>query len=223
MNASNAQYTVSRNNEQFGPYGFEELKQYVNEGKVLNEDLVFDGANWVQVGQILGFPKPSLNVPLVAPRNMAPSPQQINQQQAVNFMPLLAPMFSSQGWIRFLSVLGFIASGVYVIAAIFSLIGAIGDGIGLVIVFIINLIAGFIFFYPSYLLWCYANTIIQLRSGFQLGALKNAIELQARFWKFKGILALLSIIIIIVIFILILMGVNFLSLELNFPTDKSIN
>ena len=102
MNSSNAQYTVSRNNEQFGPYDFEQLKQYVTEGKVLNNDLVFDGSNWVHVGQIVSSPKPSLNVPLAAARNMTTSPQQFNQQQAVNFMPLLVPMFSSQGWIRFL-------------------------------------------------------------------------------------------------------------------------
>lgn len=215
MNASNAQYTVSRNNEQFGPYDFEELKQYVNEGKVLNEDLVFDGSNWVQVGQILGFPKPSLNVPLVAPRNMAPSPQQINQQRGGNFMPLLVPMFSSQGWIRFLSVLGFIGAVIYGIITLILLVGLL-SGEGGLILFFGNLIAGFLFFYPSYLLWCYANAIIQLRSGFQLGMLKNAIEIQARFWKFMGIVTLVHIILGIVLFGLILMGINFLSQELNF-------
>lgn len=218
MNSSNVQYTVSRNNEQFGPYDFEQLKQYVTEGKVLNDDLVFDGSNWVHVGQILGSPKPSLNVPLAAPRNMTPSPQQFNQQQAVNFMPLLTPMFSSQGWIRFLSVLGFIATVIYAIIAIFSLLGPIGDESRLII-FFENLITVLLFFYPSYLLWCYANTIIQLRSGFQLGALKNAIEIQARFWKFNGILALVSVILVIAILLLAYLEIiNFSNSELNFTT-----
>ena len=212
MNSSNAQYTVSRNNEQFGPYDFEQLKQYVTEGKVLNDDLVFDGSNWVHVGQIVSSPKPSLNVPLAAPRNMAPSPQQFNQQQAVNFMPLLVPMFSSQGWIRFLSVLGFIGTVIYVIVEIVLLVGLL-SGEGGLILFFLNLIAVLLFFYPSYLLWSYANTIIQLRSGFQFGALKKAIELQARFWKFMGIVALVYIILAILLFGLVLMGVSFLGSE----------
>ena len=218
MNSSNSQYTVSRNNEQFGPYDFEQLKQYVNEGKVLNDDLVFDGSNWVHVGQILGSPKPSLNVPLAAPRNMTPSPQQFNQQQAVNFMPLLVPMFSSQGWIRFLSVLGFIGTVINCIITLISLVHLLA-GKGDLIYFFGNLISALLFFYPSYLLWSYANTIIQLRSGFQLGGLKKAIEMQARVWKFYGILALVFVILIILIFLLGYLEVlNFSNSELNFTT-----
>ena len=212
MNSSNVQYTVSRNNEQFGPYDFEQLKQYVNEGKVLNDDLVFDGSNWVHVGQILGSPKPSLNVPLAAPRNMAPSPQQFNQQQAVNFMPLLTPMFSSQGWIRFLSVLGFIGTVINCIITLISLVHLL-SGKGGLILFFLNLIGVLLFFYPSYLLWNYANSIVQLRSGFQLGVLKKAIELQARFWKYVGIVTLVYIILAILLFGLVLMGVSFLGSE----------
>ena len=212
MNSSNAQYTVSRNNEQFGPYDFEQLKQYLTEGKVLNDDLVFDGSNWVHVGQILGSPKPSLNVPLAAPRNMAPSPQQFNQQQAVNFMPLLVPMFSSQGWIRFLSVLGFIGTVINCIITLISLVHLL-SGKGGLILFFLNLIGVLLFFYPSYLLWSYANSIVQLRSGFQLGVLKKAIELQARFWKYVGIVTLVYIILAILLFGLVLMGVSFLGSE----------
>ena len=212
MNSSNVQYTVSRNNEQFGPYDFEQLKQYVTEGKVLNDDLVFDGSNWVHVGQILGSPKPSLNVPLAAPRNMTPSPQQFNQQQAVNFMPLLVPMFSSQGWIRFLSVLGFIGTVINCIITLISL-GHLLSGKGGLILFFLNLIGVLLFFYPSYFLWSYANSIVQLRSGFQLGVLKKAIELQARFWKYVGIVTLVYIILAILLFGLVLMGVSSLGSE----------
>ena len=212
MNSSNVQYTVSRNNEQFGPYDFEQLKQYVNEGKVLNDDLVFDGSNWVHVGQIVSSPKPSLNVPLAAPRNMTPSPQQYNQQQAVNFMPLLAPMFSSQAWIRFLSVLGFIGTVINCIITLISLVHLL-SGKGGLILFFLNLIGVLLFFYPSYLLWSYANSIVQLRSGFQLGVLKKAIELQARFWKYVGIVTLVYIILAILLFGLVLMGVSFLGSE----------
>ena len=212
MNSSNVQYTVSRNNEQFGPYDFEQLKQYANEGKVLNDDLVFDGSNWVHVGQILGSPKPSLNVPLAAPRNMTPSPQQFNQQQAVNFMPLLVPMFSSQGWIRFLSVLGFIGTVINCIITLISLVHLL-SGKGGLILFFLNLIGVLLFFYPSYFLWSYANSIVQLRSGFQLGVLKKAIELQARFWKYVGIVTLVYIILAILLFGLVLMGVSFLGSE----------
>ena len=212
MNSSNVQYTVSRNNEQFGPYDFEQLKQYVTEGKVLNDDLVFDGSNWVHVGQIVSSPKPSLNVPLAAPRNMTPSPQQYNQQQAVNFMPLLAPMFSSQAWIRFLSVLGFIGTVINCIITLISLVHLL-SGKGGLILFFLNLIGVLLFFYPSYLLWSYANSIVQLRSGFQLGVLKKAIELQARFWKYVGIVTLVYIILAILLFGLVLMGVSFLGSE----------
>ena len=56
----------------------------------------------------------------------------------------------------------------------------------------------------------YANTINHLRGGFQINTLKNAIEIQAKWWTFTGIMTLVGIIISVLMVILIIAGVGFL-------------
>lgn len=51
-------YHVTRNGQMYGPYTLEDLQRYVASGHILPTDLAKsdEGAEWVQVGQVLGGP-----------------------------------------------------------------------------------------------------------------------------------------------------------------------
>jgi len=195
------QFIVSRDNEQFGPYTLEQLHQYVNEGSIYPHDLVFDGQNWVNVSQIINPQQPQITSFAVPQITQHPKAQRV--QQGPNLGNVVGPMFNSQKWIRFMSVLGFIVGAFESILVIITIFYGLGIG-----VFFGNLINAVISFYAASLLWKYANSINVLRGAFQINNLKTSIELQARFWTFVGILTLIIVIIMSLILILIVAGIG---------------
>ena len=61
------QFTVKRGHEEFGPYTLDQLRQFVNEGRILPNDHVYDGQNWIYVNQVISTQQPVLNMPSGAP------------------------------------------------------------------------------------------------------------------------------------------------------------
>ena len=49
-------YKMSRDGEEFGPYSYEEIKQYLWDGKIISTDYIFNGLEWVTVTQFLKDP-----------------------------------------------------------------------------------------------------------------------------------------------------------------------
>lgn len=208
------QFTVSRDNEQFGPYTLEQLHQYVNEGSIYPHDLVFDGQNWVNVSQII-TPQQQPQITSFAVPQITQHPKAQRVQQGPNLGNVVGPMFNSQKWIRFMSVLGFIVGAVESILVVSTIFYELGIG-----VFFGNLINAVISFYAASLLWKYANSINVLRGAFQINNLKTSLELQARFWTFVGILTLIIVIIMSLILILIVAGIgNWPAIYQIFPVE----
>ena len=208
------QFIVSRDNEQFGPYTLEQLHQYVNEGSIYPHDLVFDGQNWVNVSQII-TPQQQPQITSFAVPQITQHPKAQRVQQGPNPGNVVGPMFNSQKWIRFMSVLGFIVGAFESILVIITIFKGLG-----IAVFFANLLNVVISFYAASLLWKYANSINVLRGAFQINNLKNSIELQARFWTFVGILTLIIVIIMSLILILIVAGIgNWPAIYQNFPVE----
>jgi len=208
------QFIVSRDNEQFGPYTLEQLHQYVNEGSIYPHDLVFDGQNWVNVSQII-TPQQQPQITSFAVPQITQHPKAQRVQQGPNLGNVVGPMFNSQKWIRFMSVLGFIVGAFESILVIITIFKGLG-----IAVFFANLLNVVISFYAASLLWKYANSINVLRGAFQINNLKNSIELQARFWTFVGILTLIIVIIMSLILILIVAGIgNWPAIYQNFPVE----
>ena len=209
------QFTVSRDNEQFGPYTLEQLHQYVNEGSIYLNDLVFDGQNWVNVSQIINPQKQpqvaSFTVPQITHQPNAQRPQ-----QGPNLGNVVGAMFNSQKWIRFMSVLGFITAAGQGLFTIFVLLT--GGGIFL---FLYSLTLLIIEIYGAKLLWEYANSINVLRGVFQINNLKSAIEIQSRFWTFTGIVTLVFIVLFLLSILLLIVGIG--SLDVNLPDFPSGN
>ena len=208
------QFIVSRDNEQFGPYTLEQLHQYVNEGSIYPHDLVFNGQNWVNLSQII-TPQQQPQITSFAVPQITQHPKAQRVQQGPNLGNVVGPMFNSQKWIRFMSVLGFIVGAFESILVIITIFKGLG-----IAVFFANLLNVVISFYAASLSWKYANSINVLRGVFQINNLKNSIELQARFWTFVGILTLIIVIIMSLILILIVAGIgNWPAIYQNFPVE----
>ena len=56
------QFRISRDNQEYGPYTIEELQQYSSEGSLLKSDYVYDGIEWVLLGQFLERSQKAINV-----------------------------------------------------------------------------------------------------------------------------------------------------------------
>jgi hypothetical protein len=106
---------------------------------------------------------------------------------------VLAMLSQTQPWVRFLSVLGFIVSGLMVLIGLVGLFGfaAIGRGMGLILLLYIPM--ALLYFIPSLFLFRYASRIADLRITRGVVELEDALAAQKSFWKFVGIAALIVI------------------------------
>ncbi len=107
---------------------------------------------------------------------------------------IMAALRATRPWVMFLSVLGFLGSGLLFILGLFVLVAGdnfarqsslsgMGSALGL-----IYFVLGGIYIVPSLLLWRYAASISDFTaSGGQIDLLAAAIERQKSFWRFSGI------------------------------------
>ena len=108
-------------------------------------------------------------------------------------------------WVLFLSILGFIVTGLMVLFGVgFGLLGmaggggsAVGAGMGLLYIAI-----SAIYFFPALFLWRYGSRIGGLMAGGQVQDLENALEAQKSFWRFTGIL----MVVVIVLYVVLIAG-----------------
>ena len=55
-------FRISRDDQEYGPYTIEELRQYLSEGSLLKSDYVHNGIEWVLLGQFLEGSQKAINV-----------------------------------------------------------------------------------------------------------------------------------------------------------------
>ncbi|HUF18392.1 MAG TPA: type II secretion system protein GspG [Thermoanaerobaculia bacterium] len=107
-------------------------------------------------------------------------------------------------WVRFLSVLGFIAAGFMVLAGLaLAVIAMVSEGpefpgiFGLIVGLLYFLLA-LLYIFPSLYLSRYATAIGRaLRPGPKSSAVEEALGHQKSFWKFAGIMALVMLLLYI--------------------------
>ena len=56
------QFRISRDDQEYGPYTIEELQQYSSEGSLLKSDYVYNGIEWVLLGQFLEGSQKAINI-----------------------------------------------------------------------------------------------------------------------------------------------------------------
>ncbi len=101
---------------------------------------------------------------------------------------VVEPLAGTQGWVRFLAVLGFIVCGFMFIAGLFGLVmGLMAGQFQAVVAIIPALLVGCLYLVPSLKLNQYASSISWLRQTQSLNNLARALEAQRAFWAFIGI------------------------------------
>ena len=116
-----------------------------------------------------------------------------------------AQLRRTQPWVRLLAILGFVSAGFMILGGLLA--GAVGAAAGsmetMVLLFIYPLF-GVLYIYPSLCLLRYANSIRTYLSAPLGEHLEAALDAQRAFWKFAGILTLVSIVAAVLIFVLAL-------------------
>jgi Ca2+/Na+ antiporter len=98
-------------------------------------------------------------------------------------------------WVRFISILGFISIGFMIIFAVMMIVGS-GMGTGMIYgaaMAIIYLLLGLLYIVPVLYLHRYASYIGRFLSSGTTEDMETALRYQKSFWKFAGILALITI------------------------------
>ncbi|HVX60867.1 MAG TPA: hypothetical protein VHC19_09700 [Pirellulales bacterium] len=98
-------------------------------------------------------------------------------------------LLQTRPWVRFLSVLGFIAT------ALMAVVGLLGGGLGLAgaggntpaVVMLAYVPLSLVYFFPSLFLWRFADRISKLQTTQAASDMESALEAQRSFWRFVGI------------------------------------
>lgn len=100
----------------------------------------------------------------------------------------------TQPWVRFLSIMGFIASGLMVLLGL--VVGAASAAMGrteMLPVMVMYPIIGVLYVFPSLYLLRYADGIKRFMSSGADQDLATALDAQRSFWKFVGVWTIVSI------------------------------
>ena len=196
------QITVKRGDQLYGPYTVQELENFLNQGNFKTSDLASsDGENWMQISQFPGLGQGS--VPATHPS----SPQRVTRNvsaqggQQVSSL-VIEKLAGTQGWVRFFSVLGFIVFGLIMLGAVGALfLGGMG-----VLLSLVYIVMGTLYFFPTLKLSQYASRIARLRATRSEHDLVAALEAQRSFWAFVGIVTLVVLCLYLVIFVVGFVG-----------------
>ena len=109
---------------------------------------------------------------------------------------------STRPWTRFLSILGFIAAAILIISGIAMMLGRnffpkSTDTPGLMLTGTLNVAVSIFYLIPSIWLYKYSSAISRFLYGGGATELSNALAYQKSFWKYVGILILISMIVAI--------------------------
>ena len=109
---------------------------------------------------------------------------------------MLHSLRQTKPWARLISVLGFLFVGFVVISGIvnmfiFSKVADHGSFIMVILMALMNILMGLLYFFPSLFLFKFASSIGRLLDGGGVKEMEEALVNQKSFWKFAGVLTLI--------------------------------
>jgi hypothetical protein len=114
---------------------------------------------------------------------------------------MIESLRATKPWAQLLAILGFIAAFFMVFSGLFSYIGFsqvshrdMGGPFPFFLISLVNVLMGVLYLIPSYLLLKYATAIGRLLDGGGQHSMEQALSYQKSFWKFVGILGLISMV-----------------------------
>lgn len=140
-------------------------------------------------------------------------PQPSRPGQRVSPM-IMEALTRTKGWVRFFSILGFIACGFLVLAGLVmlvngSVLGEYGFGDGFyVIIGLLYLLCAALYFFPSLKLTQYANRIASLQESHTEDDLVSALDMQRSFWAMIGIMAIVTISLYLLVLLILIVEVS---------------
>ncbi len=122
---------------------------------------------------------------------------------------MLDTMHTTRRWVRFLSIFGFVIAGILFVFFLFQFI-FIRSGVGginnLLMMIVFPVVLFFVYFFPSFLLSKYASSIGRFIKDASTITIENVLKCQKNFWKYVGILLLVTIGVYIIIMVVVLPG-----------------
>ena len=164
-------------------------------------------------GGVSQTPVPQAPVPQAPVTHMPQSPVPSRDGQRVSPM-IMETLTRTKGWVRFFSILGFIACGFLVLAGLVmlvngSVLGEYGFGDGFyVIIGLLYLLCAALYFFPSLKLTQYANRIVSLQESHAEDDLVRALDMQRSFWAMIGIMAIVTISLYLLMLLIFIVGVS---------------
>lgn len=130
----------------------------------------------------------------------------------------IAMLRQTKPWVRFISILTFISAALMIIIGlVMGMAGMAGGAPGSIILLIFYPLLGLLYFFPGLFLFRYANRIRDFMNSSHNQFLDAALEAQKSFWKFVGILTMVSIILsILFVFLGIVAGILGATAAANF-------
>ncbi len=130
-----------------------------------------------------------------------PSPGVDKNRAVLNY--IMNSLRATKPWTRLLSILGFIGTGLTVIVGLGIILGGNflpmpPDAPPLIFVGVFYILTSVLYLVPSIWLSKYSSAIASFLKGGDSVQLGNAIAYQKSFWKFVGILVLVSLVFMIV-------------------------
>ena len=96
-------------------------------------------------------------------------------------------------WVRLMSVLAFIAVGFMALAGLFGGIASVANqDPTMAILLVVYPLFALLYLFPAIYLWRYANRIGEFMRDRSMGTLQAALDAQRAFWKFAGIMVIVS-------------------------------
>ncbi|MGB0837429.1 MAG: hypothetical protein ACPGRE_04965 [Flavobacteriaceae bacterium] len=121
-------------------------------------------------------------------------------------------LIKTSKWAKFLSIMGFIMTGIMVLAAIGMLFfsgttsSALGMGVQGILFSVIYLIMALIYAYPCYLLLKFSNNVSESISNGDSGQLEQALKNQSDMYTFFGIFTIIILAIYLIGIVIALGG-----------------
>ena len=146
--------------------------------------------------------------PMIPP---PPLPASSSSAPTTSPSPVAAQLQRTQPWVRFMAIMGFIIAGFMVLFGL--AVGAVGAATGnyqTLGVMVLYPIMGVVYVFPSIFLLRYADRIKTFVASGQEQDLAGALDAQRSFWKFAGILTIVSILMSLVfVAIALMVGIFF--------------
>jgi len=129
---------------------------------------------------------------------------------------MIESLRQTKPWVRLFSVLGFIAVGLMVVAALLMMVGAgIGGmfgrqsglgAVGGILIGGVYLLFALLYIFPSLFLSRYASGIAEMLRDNAVRGMENALAAQRSFWRFVGILTTVMLCIYAVVLVVVIVG-----------------